>query len=87
MIKDKDLESGLTEEHIQTLITQFGKGHGDWFTEEQGAKVLEWAEKTLIDYTMLKAVLDKEVVVKLDKRGEVLFKKDSRKKGTSSKKS
>lgn len=67
----------LSMDQVKCLIIQLAKGHAErCFTEDDARKLVEWAELTIINASMLHLLLEGTLVCAIDpESGEVLFTK------------
>ena len=79
MIKKCKFKSNFTDEEMKKLMLNFAYSRKDTsFTKEELFKIVNWAEKTVIEYGILLNVLDLNLWVDLDKDDNLTFKPSSK---------
>ena len=75
-MSDADLCSGdelMPLELQMSLLAAVGRGTGRGFTEEEGEKVLEWAQQSLINMSFVNLASEGLVNISFNKQGELIF--------------
>lgn len=64
----------LNDDEIEKLGMQLLKGQGSEFSESDFKKTLDWAVQVRIDTALLSLVLRGLIVLKINEKGEIIFR-------------